>query len=85
MKLLKNIGSLLATTTGGKDSGLISLLKDKTGKISFKRSFPILVTTYVFTIHVPANGGILDLIGLGALAVGMLAYVLPKLIGQDSE
>lgn len=45
MGLLKKIIGT-ATKAGGTEKGLLSVISEKTGKISFKRSLPIVMTTY---------------------------------------
>ena len=82
MKILKAIGSVLGSAQGGKN-GLISLIKDKTGKVSFKRSFPIVVLTVVVAPDIAVNG--LTWLNVALVAVAGAVYVLPKLIGTDSE
>ena len=56
LKLLTSIGTILGTNKEGKDSGIISLIKEKTGKISFKRSAAIVIITTVAMPDVTANG-----------------------------
>ncbi len=80
---MKTIGKFLATLTGGKEGGLISLIKDKTGKISFKRSFPILLITLVAAPDVVING--LTWHNIAVIVVAGAVYVIPKFLGTDSE
>lgn len=82
MSTLKKIGGILSSLQGG-GNGLISLIKDKTGKISFKRSLPIAILTLVVVPDIAEHG--LTYTNLGFTAVAGAIYVLPKLIGKDSE
>lgn len=85
-EILKLIGGVIhSKNPTGQVTGLLSLIKEKTGKISFKRSFGIVVATYVFTVHVPANGGKLDWLAIAALAIAVVPVALPKLFSKDSE
>jgi len=65
------------------NTGLISVLKEKTGKISFKRSAAILIITAVVIPDFGVNG--LTALNV-ALAVGcLIAVALPKVFSKDSE
>ena len=72
--------TLLKTILGNK-SGLISLISEKTGKISFKRSAAIIILTTIVAPDVALNGlTTLNVI----LMVGVLVSIaLPKLFTKD--
>jgi len=77
---MKNILKVLGLTG---EKGLIGLISEKTGKISFKRSAAIMLITAVAIPDYLANG--LTLYNM-ALMVGCLATVaLPKIFSKDSE
>lgn len=62
----------------GSRGGLISLISEKTGKISFKRSAAIMVLTTIVIPDVNTNG--LTVLNV-SLCVGVLATVaLPELL-----
>ncbi len=72
--------TLLKTILGNK-SGLLSLISEKTGKISFKRSAAIIILTTIVAPDVALNGlTTLNVI----LMVGVLVSIaLPKLFTKD--
>lgn len=82
LKFFKAAGSVLNSAQGG-NNGIISFLKDKTGKISFKRSFPILLITLVAAPDIAVNG--LTWQNIAVIAVAGAVYTLPKFLGTDSE
>lgn len=67
----------------GSKGGLLSLISEKTGKISFKRSVGIVVLTTIVAPDVALNG--LTVLNV-CLCVGVLISVaLPNLIGASKE
>ena len=72
--------TLLKTVLGNK-SGILSLISEKTGKISFKRSAAIIILTTIVAPDVALNG----LTNLNViLMVGVLVSIaLPKLFTKD--
>lgn len=52
--MIKNALGLL-TKLGGTEKGVLSLISEKTGKISFKRSVPIMIIGYALASGSPAN------------------------------
>ena len=76
------IGKLLTGLVSNKN-GLLSLISEKTGKISFKRSAAIILLTTIVVPDYSLNG--LTILNV-SLAVGCLAAVaLPKIFSKDSE
>ena len=67
----------------GSKGGVLSLISEKTGKISFKRSAAIIIITAVVIPDFNNNG--LTVLNV-ALTVGCLvAVALPKIFTKDSE
>jgi len=67
----------------GNKSGLLSLLSEKTGKISFKRSAGIVVLTTIVAPDVAANG--LSWMNV-VLCIGVLISVaIPTLINSKKD
>ncbi len=67
----------------GNKSGLLSLLSEKTGKISFKRSAGIVVLTTIVAPDVAANG--LSWMNV-VLCIGVLISVaMPNLINSKKD
>ena len=62
----------------GEQVGIISLLKEKTGKISFRRSFPIVILTTIVAPEIVSNG--LTVEALIALGIAAATYVLPTIL-----
>ena len=65
----------------GKETGLLGILKDKTGKISFKRSFAIMALTGLVIPDYLANG--LTCQNLVALAIAGGVYIVPILFRAE--
>ena len=73
------LGKILGLGKAGAESGgILNLISEKTGKISFRRSIPILIITGIVTPDVIANG--LSLLNLGYLSVAGAIYVLPEIL-----
>ena len=67
----------------GNKNGLLSLLSEKTGKISFKRSVGVIVLTTIVAPDVTENG--LTILNV-CLCVGVLLSVaLPNIIKANKE
>jgi len=67
----------------GSKNGLLSLLSEKTGKISFKRSVGVIVLTTIVAPDVSKNG--LTILNV-CLCVGVLLSVaLPNIIKANKE
>ena len=67
----------------GNKNGLLSLLSEKTGKISFKRSVGVIVLTTIVAPDVSENG--LTILNV-CLCVGVLLSVaLPNIIKANKE
>tara|TARA_R110001592_G_scaffold121897_1_gene328133 strand:- start:227 stop:460 length:234 start_codon:yes stop_codon:yes gene_type:complete len=67
----------------GNKSGLLSILSEKTGKISFKRSAGIVVLTTIVAPDVSANG--LSWMNV-VLCIGVLISVaIPTLINSKKD
>ena len=67
----------------GNKSGILSLLSEKTGKISFKRSAGIVVLTTIVAPDVAANG--LSWMNV-VLCIGVLISVaIPTLINSKKD
>ena len=67
----------------GNKNGLLSLLSEKTGKISFKRSAGVIVLTTIVAPDVSENG--LTILNV-CLCVGVLISVaLPNIIKANKE
>ena len=79
----KIIGGLSKIVLGSNNNGILSLIKEKTGKISFKRSAAVmLIVGVVIPDYADVGLTILNV----SLAVGCLAAVaLPKVFSKDSE
>ena len=74
-KLLTTVG-----LTGGQ--GLIGLISEKTGKISFKRSAAVVVLTAIMPRIASGNASWIDaVIVVGALA----AVALPEILKKDEN
>ena len=79
----KIIGGLGKVILGNSNNGLLSIIKEKTGKISFKRSAAIILITAVVIPDYGNNG--LTVLNV-SLAIGcLLAVALPKVFSKDSE
>jgi len=79
---MKKVFGFLGKTLVG-NTGLVSLIKEKTGKISFKRSASIIIITMVVIPDFDKNG--LTALNV-ALTVGcLIAVALPKVFSKDSE
>ncbi len=77
---MKKILGVLGKAVVG-NSGLVSVLREKTGKISFKRSAAIIIITTIVIPDYSENG--LTLLNV-SLAVGCLAAVaLPKIFTRE--
>lgn len=63
--------------SGASNGGLLNLISDKTGKISFKRSLPILLITLVAAPAIARDG--LTWLSVAVIAIAAGIYVLPKL------
>ena len=84
MSLLKKAAKLISgKNEGGNQVGFVSVLKDNVGKISFKRSYAIVLLTVVVSPDIAANG--LRWENIAVIAIGGAVYVLPKLFSKDSE
>ena len=82
-----NMFKLLGKLVSGKNAdgdqvGLMSLIKEKTGKISFRRSFPIVILTTV-AAHMILAGNTWE--GVVVVAIGAATYVLPVLFSRRSD
>ena len=76
---MKQIGNILNAAFGSK-GGLVSLISEKTGKISFKRSAAVIVLTTIVAPDVAKNG--LTMLNV-CLCVGVLATVaLPQIFNK---
>lgn len=53
---MSTIKDVIAGLTTSKDGGLLSLIKDKTGKLSFRRSVPLLLITGIVIPDYTVNG-----------------------------
>ena len=62
---------------GANNGGLLNLVSDKVGKISFKRSLPILIITAVVVPLLATEGLTWPVVAVIAIAAG--TYVLPKM------
>ena len=70
----------ITNTKNGTDSGILGLAKNSVGKISFKRSLPILLITTVFGMDVDVTTNQLLVVALAALIYvgGKVADALNK-------
>jgi len=62
---------------GANNGGLLNLVSDKVGKISFKRSLPILLITLIAAPDIALNG--ISWLSVAVIAIAAGIYVLPKL------
>lgn len=76
--MFKKIGNFLVKASTS-DKGLLSVLREKTGKISFKRSYAILLITMVAAPDIALHG--LTALNVIVLGIGGAVYVLPLLFG----
>ena len=81
---MKKIFQFLGAGKAGEgNAGIINLIREKTGKVSFKRSVPILLLTMVVAPDVATNG--LTWMNIAVIAIAGGIYVLPKIFSRDSE
>jgi len=66
---------------GASNGGLINLISEKTGKISFRRSVPILLLTGIVIPNMAING--LTWMNITVIAISAAIYVLPQIINAD--
>lgn len=78
MKVLKFLGKFLGSNKEGEQGGILSIISEKTGKISFRRSVPIVILTTIVAPDIAQNG--LTWLNLAALAIAGGIYVLPQLL-----
>lgn len=72
------LGKLLGLgKQGANNGGLLNLVSDKVGKISFKRSLPILLITLIAAPAIAKDG--LSWLSVAVIAIAAGIYVLPKL------
>lgn len=71
--MLKALGTILGTAVGNK-KGLVSIISEKTGKISFKRSASIIVLTTIVAPDVVKN----ELTWMNVAVIG-LCLIAPTL------
>jgi len=84
MKTMKIIQTLLGIGKAGENgSGVINLLREKTGKVSFKRSVPILLLTTIVAPDVATNG--LTWLNIAVMGIAATIYVLPKTFCRHIE
>ncbi len=68
---------------GAGNGGLVNLISEKTGKISFRRSLPILLITLIAAPDIAAHGlAVLNVIVIGIAAA---IYVLPQIIEKNDK
>ncbi len=80
LKLLSKIG-ILGKNDKGEPTGLASVLMERTGKISFRRSFPIVILTTIVAPEIAANG--LTWQALVAIGIAGATYALPTILNKD--
>ena len=66
----------------GKEKGLLSLISEKTGKISFKRVGGIMIIAYI-TKQVPPQE--LTVMHTILLIASLTSVLLPKIIAKDEK
>ncbi len=71
-----------AGKAGAENGGILNLISEKTGKISFRRSIPILLLTTIVAPDVASNG--LTWQNIAVIGIAAAIYVLPKMFSKDS-
>lgn len=74
-KIFKFLGS---GKEGAENGGILNIISESTGKISFRRSVPILLLTAIVAPDVAQNG--LTWMNIVVIGIAAAIYVLPDLL-----
>ncbi len=72
----KIAGFFVKSSTSEK--GILSLIREKTGKISFKRSYAIILLTTIAAPDIAIHG--LNWKNIVVLGIGAAVYILPSMV-----